>query len=160
MAKSPAPPEYLSPEPAAGVQKLDARSDIFSLGAVLYELLIGEPPFRGDTLSDLLRRIKEDDPLLPRRRAPGIPGGLENICLKALEKDPARRYSSAADMADDLRRFLANEAVLAEPAAYARLIADQVARHLREVEAWRCDHIVSDAEYDGIRKRYERLLER
>ena len=152
-------PEYLSPEQAAG-RPLDARSDVFSLGAILYELLTGAPPFRGDTVSDLLRSIREDEPALPRRRAPGVPRDLQNICLKAIEKDPAARYASAREMAGDLHRFLAGEAVLAEPAAYARLIAGKVGQHLRDLEGWRHDQIVSEAEYDGIRKRYERLIER
>lgn len=153
-------PEYLSPEQAAGAAALDARSDVFSLGAVLYELLTGQPPFRADTVSDLLRRIREQDPVLPRRIDAAVPRDLQNICLQALEKDPARRYASAREMADDLRRFLAREAVLAEPAAYARLITGKVAQHLRDLESWRHEQIVSDAEYDGMRKRYERLLER
>ena len=88
-------------------------------------------------MADLLRRIREEDPALPRRRVPAIPRDLQNICLKALEKDPAQRYASAREMADDLRRFLAGEAVLAEPAAYARLITGKVAQHLRDLESWR-----------------------
>lgn len=153
-------PEYLSPEQASGAEKLDARSDVFSLGAVFYELLTGVPPFRGGTLPDLLRRIREEDPSLPRRLDAAVPKGLQDICLKALDKDPARRYASAREMADDLRRFLAGEAVLAEPAAYTRLIADKVGEHLRDLESWRHDQVVSSAEYEGIRKRYEQLLER
>jgi serine/threonine-protein kinase len=153
-------PEYLSPEQAAGVEKLDARSDVFSLGAVLYELLAGAPPFRGGTLAELLRSIREDDPALPRRRDPAVPKALQDICLKALDKDLARRYPSAREMADDLRRFLAGEVVLAEPAAYTRLIAGKVGEHLRDLESWRRDQVVSDTEYEGLRKRYERLLER
>ena len=153
-------PEYLSPEQARGEKALDARSDVFSLGAVLYELLAGEPPFRGGSTADLLRRIREEEPELPRRRDRAIPRDLQNICLKALEKDPAHRYASAREMADDLRRFLASEAVLAQPAAYARLITGKVGQHLRDLEDWRHDQIVSEAEYDALRKRYERLLER
>jgi serine/threonine protein kinase len=159
-------PEYLSPEQARGEKSLDARSDVFSLGTVLYELLTGETPFRGGrscasySTGELLRRIREEEPELPRRRDRAIPRDLQNICLKALEKDPAHRYASAREMADDLRRFLASEAVLAEPAAYARLITGKVGQHLRDLEDWRHDQIVSEAEYDAIRKRYERLLER
>jgi serine/threonine protein kinase len=153
-------PEYLSPEQAAGAGRLDARSDIFSLGSVLYELLTGSPPFAAETTAGLLESIRNADPVLPRRRDPAIPRDLQNICLKALEKDPANRYPAAREMADDLRRFLAGEAVHAEPAAYARLISARVGQHLRDLESWRHEQIVSEAEYDGMRKRYDRLLER
>jgi hypothetical protein len=152
-------PEYLSPEQAAG-NHLDPRSDVFTLGAILYELLTGTAPFRGGNTADLLRRIREEDPVLPRRIEPSIPKDLQNICLKALEKSPAHRYASAREMADDLRRYLADEPVLAEPAAYSRLIAGQVNDHLRDLKSWRHDQIVSEAEYDALRKRYERLVER
>lgn len=153
-------PGYLSPEQASGERQLDARSNVFSLGGVFYELLTCQPPFQGDTARDLLRRIREEDPVLPRRIDPAIPRDLQNICLKALEKEPARRYGSAREMADELRRFLAGEAVLAEPAAYARLMTGTVGQHLRDLDNWRHEQIISDAEHSGIRKRYERLLER
>jgi hypothetical protein len=152
-------PEYLSPEQAAG-NHLDPRSDVFTLGAILYELLTGTAPFRGGNTGDLLRCIREEDPALPRRIEPSVPKELQNICLKALEKSPARRYASAREMADDLRRYLAGEPVLAEPAAYSRLIAGQVSQHLRDLKSWRHDQILSEAEYDALRKRYERLVER
>ncbi len=153
-------PEYLSPEQANGAEKLDARSDVFSLGAILYELLTGTPPFHGVNVSDLLQRIREEDPPLPRRLDPSIPRDLQNICLKALEKEPAHRYASAREMADDLRRFLAHEPVLAEPGAYSRLITAKVREHLADLLSWRRDLIVSEGEHEGIRKRYEKLLER
>jgi hypothetical protein len=153
-------PEYLSPEQAAGAENLDARTDIFSLGAVLYEMLTGAPPFTAATTAELLRRIREEDAVPPRRLNPKVPEGLQNICMKALEKDPSLRYATAREMADDLRRYLAGEPVLAIPAAYTRLIAAQVERHLADIDGWRRDRIVSEAEYDGFRKRYRGLLER
>jgi serine/threonine protein kinase len=153
-------PEYLSPEQAAGGQSLDARSDVFSLGAILYELLTGVAPFTGKDVHGLLRSIREEDPVLPRRRTAAVPRDLQNICLKAMEKDPANRYASAREMADDLRRFLARETVLAEPAAYARLITGKVEQHLRDLESWRQDQVISESEYEGLRHRYGRLLER
>ncbi|HEY3444288.1 MAG TPA: serine/threonine-protein kinase [Paludibaculum sp.] len=153
-------PEYLSPEQAAGRQELTAASDVFALGAILYELLTGRPPFQAATLTELLRRIREVEPTMPRSHIAAIPRDLQNICLKALEKDPAHRYASAREMADDLRRFLAGEPVLAEPAAYARLISAQVAHHLRELESWQHDQIISAAEHDALRTRYQKLIER
>ena len=152
-------PDYLSPEQASG-SRLDPRSDIFTLGAILYEILTGAPPFHAANTRDLLRLIREEDPALPRRSDPSIPKDLQNICLQALEKSPDHRYASAREMADDLRRYLAHEPVLAEPAAYSRLIAGQVNEHLRDLKSWRHDQIVSEAEYDALRKRYERLVER
>ncbi|MBZ5585091.1 MAG: hypothetical protein LAQ30_23345 [Acidobacteriia bacterium] len=122
--------------------------------------MTGDPPFHGENRAALLRRIREEDPELPRRRDPKIPRDLQNISLKAMEKNPAQRYASARDMADDLRRFLAHEPVLAEPRAYSRLITGQVSAHLRDLESWRHDQIVSEEEHAGLRKRYERLLER
>ncbi len=153
-------PGYLSPEQAAGDRQLDARSDIFSLGGVFYEFLTGRAPFAGKSTAELLRQIREADPPLPRRLDPEIPRDLQNICLKALEKDPERRYRTAREMADDIRRFLAGEAVLAEPAAYARLISGQVGSHLRDLDGWRHERIISEEEHSSIRKRYQRLLER
>jgi len=153
-------PQYLSPEQAAGARAIDARSDVFSLGSVLYELLTGGPPFEAGSLDELLRHIRDEDPALPRRANAAIPRDLQNICFKALEKDPAARYGSAREMADDLWRFLAGEPVHAEPAVYARLISGKVAQHLRDLEGWRRDQIVSENEYETLRKRYEGLLER
>ncbi len=153
-------PDYFSPEQARGRAPLDARSDIFSLGTILYELMTGATPFRGESAHDQIRLICEDDPILPRRINAAIPGELQNICLKALEKDPAQRYQSAREMADDLTRLLAGEPVLALPSSYSRLIAGKIEQHVRELAGWRQDRILSEQEFDSFRKLYDRLIER
>lgn len=153
-------PRYLSPEQARGEIRLDARSDVFSLGTVLYEVLTGVPPFRADHVAEQVRAICEQDPELPRRLQPDLPGELQNICLKALEKRPADRYGSARELAADLERYVAGEPVLAAPVAYGRMMAGQVDQHLRELEGWRRDQIISLPEYDALHRGYERLTER
>ncbi len=100
-------PAYMSPEQARGEGHLvDGRADIFSLGIVLYELLTGVRPFTGATVKDLLYRIANSEVRPPRQREPNIPPGLERVCLKALANRATDRYSTAADLADELQRFL------------------------------------------------------
>jgi serine/threonine-protein kinase len=152
-------PDYFSPEQTRGNASLDARSDIFSMGIILYEVLTGSLPFRGANFAEQLRNIREEDPVVPRRVNPSLSRDLQNICLKALEKNPADRYATAREMAEDLERYLAGEEVLAVPTSYARLIAGKMEQHLRELEGWKQDQIVSDSEYDALRKAYGRLSE-
>jgi tetratricopeptide (TPR) repeat protein/ribosomal protein S27E len=106
-------PAYMSPEQAAGnSHRVDRRTDTYGLGVVLYELLTGERPFHGTTQM-VIQQVLSDDPKNPRSLNSGIPHDLETICLKAIDKVPDRRYQSARELADDLRRWLRNEPVQA-----------------------------------------------
>ena len=99
-------PHYMSPEQAGGVaHRIDGRTDIYSLGVVLYELLTGRLPFRTTDLAELLRQVREDEPQPPRQLVRDIPPDLERVCLKALAKQQQDRYSTAADFAEDLQRI-------------------------------------------------------
>jgi serine/threonine protein kinase len=105
---------YMSPEQAAGKPVIDPRSDVYSLGATLYELLTQSPAFSGRDRHECLRQILEEEPVLPRRLNKAVPVELETIVLKAMAKQPEDRYGSAKDLADDLRRFLEDKPVLAQ----------------------------------------------
>ncbi|MCC6738432.1 MAG: protein kinase [Planctomycetia bacterium] len=120
-------PGYMPPEQAKG-RPTGPPADVFSLGATLYDLLTGDEPFRGDSLFEVLRAIQEDEPVPPRRADPKIPADLETIVLKALEKDPARRYPDADAFADDLDRFLEGEAVSARRAGVGYRASKAVAK--------------------------------
>jgi tRNA A-37 threonylcarbamoyl transferase component Bud32 len=107
-------PAYMSPEQTRGGE-IGLRSDIYSLGAVLYEFLIGRPPLAGGSAVETLRMIQDEEPVTPRAILPIIPVDLETICLKCLRKKPEERYGSARELAEDLNRFLEGRPIMARP---------------------------------------------
>jgi serine/threonine protein kinase/tetratricopeptide (TPR) repeat protein len=127
---------YMSPEQALAKRVVvDHRTDVYSLGATLYELLTLEPVFRGNDRQELLRQIAFEEPRPPRRVHKAIPAELETIVLKAMEKNAADRYATAQELADDLRRFLADEPIRARPAGVVRRLRKWGRRHPAAVAA-------------------------
>jgi WD40 repeat protein len=113
-------PSYMAPEQASGrPSDVTAAVDVWALGGILYESLTGRPPFKGASVAETLALVHTEEPLPPSRLRRGLPADLEAVCLRCLEKDPARRYASAAALAEDLRRFQAGEPTTARPLSRA-----------------------------------------
>src|SRR5215471_12569959 len=123
-------PNYLSPEQAIGKQAaLGPASDVYSIGALMYELLTGRPPFLSNSLQETLLRIQNDEPVSPRALNPALHRDLETICLKCLQKEPERRYGSAHELAMDIKRHLSDQPVLARPPSARYFLKKFIARN-------------------------------
>jgi eukaryotic-like serine/threonine-protein kinase len=120
-------PSYAAPEQVEG-SSVGPAADIYALGAILYHILTGRPPFQGATMNQTLDQVRTADPVPPSRLQPGLPRDAETIALKCLEKDPHRRYSDAAALAEDLDRFLSGRPILARPTGAAERLRKWVQR--------------------------------
>jgi hypothetical protein len=122
-------PSYMAPEQARGQTKeVGPHTDVYALGAILYECVTGRPPFRAATAVETVRQILETDRVPPRRLQPKTPRDLETICLKCLHKEPGRRYASALELAEDLQRFAAGEPIRARPVGQGERVLKWVRR--------------------------------
>lgn len=120
-------PHYMSPEQACGIGDAAAAADIYSIGAILYALLTGQPPHGGTSSAEVLRSVLQDEPEPPRQLRREVPVDLENICLKAIHYEPSMRYESADALADDLERYLEGEPIVAVGSG----LLDRMAREIR-----------------------------
>ena len=148
---------YLAPEQIDPQQPIDARTDVYALGIVLYELLCGVVPFSGDTAPEVLEKVRTAVPRLPVEIDPRVPEPLQAIALKAMERQPADRYATAHEMALDLSRYLDGRPVLARPTQYATTLGARVAPHLDQVAEWLRLKLIHPHEADHLRRAYRQF---
>jgi serine/threonine protein kinase len=150
-------PAYMAPEQLDPSRPIDARTDVYALGVLLYEMLCGSLPFGGTSTAELIDAVRAGQPRLPTEVDPGAPEPLQAIALKAMEADPARRYASAAEMARDLRRYLDGRPVLARPSIYDSLLERRVRPHVEQIREWQRLALVHPHESERLQEAYRRL---
>ena len=150
-------PHYLAPEQLDPAAPIDARTDVYALGVILYELLSNTVPYGGATPSDILAALRRGQPRLPVEINPRAPEPLQAIALKAMEPRPSDRYQSAREMSLDLRRYLDGRPVLARPTMYATTLESRMRPHVDQIEEWLRLKLIYPHEAERLRAAYRRL---
>jgi hypothetical protein len=148
---------YIAPEQLDPSLPIDHRTDIYALGVVLYELLAGRPPYAGASDEAVVGAIRAGQPRLPVEIDPRVPEPLQAIALKAMERDPALRYQSARDLAEDLGRYVNGRSVEARPSVYASTLGVRVTPHLQEIGEWLRVRLIYPHEAERLRSAYRAL---
>jgi len=148
---------YLAPEQIDPSQPIDARTDVYALGVILYELLAARPPYDGGSDAEILTAIQQARPSLPIEIDPRVPEPLQAIALKAMERDPSLRYRDAREMSLDLRRYLDGRPVLARPTVYASTLGSRTAAHLQHITEWLRLRLIHPHEAERLRNAYAAL---
>jgi serine/threonine protein kinase len=150
-------PRYMAPEQLDPKAPLDARTDVYALGVVLYELLCGAPPYDGDTADAVLARVRDAQPRLPVEVEPTVPEPLQAIALRAMETRPEDRYPTAREMALDLQRWLDGRPVSARPTYYSSALGKRLRPHLEQIDEWTRLKLIYPHEAARLRAAYGKL---
>jgi len=151
-------PAYTAPEQVTAPIQIFPSTDVFALGILLYELLTDTLPFPQTDHKKLFEAIKTQHPELPSAIRQKIPISLQNICLKALEKDPQNRYPTARNLADDINRYLRGEKVWSRPSFLSDKIQQEVFYHRQKLKVWRDNELLTEKEFDRLENIYERVI--
>jgi serine/threonine protein kinase len=151
-------PAYTAPEQVTAPIQIFPSTDVFALGILLYELLTDTLPFPQTDPKKLFEAIKTQHPELPSAIREKVPISLQNVCLKALEKDPQNRYSAARDLADDINRYLRGEKVWSRPSFLSDKIQQEVFYHRQKLKVWRDNELLTEKEFDRLENIYERVI--
>ncbi len=150
-------PAYMAPEQLDRDRPIDARTDVYALGAMLYEVLCGRQPYQGSTRDEWIAVIRRGQPRLPVELCPDCPEPLQAIALKAMETEPAKRYETAAALAADLRRWLDGQPVTARPSVYDDTLSRRLQPHLEEIREWARLKLLWPHEAEALENQYRKL---
>jgi hypothetical protein len=149
--------QYVAPEQLDPSRPIDARTDVYALGVILYELLCGRTPYGGASDEQVQRAIRTGTPILPIEGDPRVPEPLQAIALKAMEREPALRYASARDMAADLQRFVEGRPVQARPSVYTSTLSVRTGPHVQQIAEWQRLRLIYPHEAERLRGAYRAL---